>query len=808
MREVRLGLVCYGGVSLAIYMHGVTKELYKLVRAARAFERAYDTLGGQVPADQDPGVWLNGPGTDSERAYFAALAALAARGTPLTVTLDIIAGTSAGGINGVCLARGLAEGRSLDGFRQLWIEQADLDVLLAGHALFPWGRVKMLSKLAESVLRLPWHSKDSLLDGDRMSRLLYGALDGMTEAGGTLVPDNESLDLFVTTTNVYGYDTAIPTGAGGSSATDKAYRQLLRFHYDKTSSGPPDAGPPAEFSDLYALTFAARATASFPGAFPPVSLGSFVRALGHRAADQAAAIRQITRHFVYGLDYGATETGQWFMDGGVLDNGPFDHVIDAIAAKRADGPTAREIIYIQPDPGPPPEPDTEAGEQPPTFLRTLLAARSTIPHHTPLVGVLGQLQDMNAAIAEVGAIVRAQEPPVLAWLARDSARHGALRGEAGYDAVNGTAAQVREAAPDLAGQLGYTTYGRLRAQALATALATSLTTRLGFPAESNAANFMVAVLTAWARQQRAWDRLDPGQLEAEFGDADVPFRLRRAEFVLQGINALYASQPVRGPQWPPQAAAAKTAAWNLITDLRALQQQAAADVSALAGELFGPQALTHSGYLADPAEFAGSGPGGQGARLGQLYQSFLQAVRQRGVSGSSRDLWAALTEHTSTWDTKTKVSLLSRYVGFPIWDALIFPVVSLARLPQLTPVSVQRFSPLDANCLAAVDHDGNPKADKSAKLDGIAVRHFGAFFDRDRRENDYLWGRLDGAELIMRLLARQSGTDPAGFTEPLRAALTAILATEQPGLTDIPKVSRALDAQISKITTISPNEVA
>jgi hypothetical protein len=98
MREVRLGLVCYGGVSLAIYMHGVTKELYKLIRAARAFERAYDTLGGQVPADQDPGVWLNGPGTDSERAYFAALAALAARGTPLTVTLDIVAGTSAGGI--------------------------------------------------------------------------------------------------------------------------------------------------------------------------------------------------------------------------------------------------------------------------------------------------------------------------------------------------------------------------------------------------------------------------------------------------------------------------------------------------------------------------------------------------------------------------------------------------------------------------------------------------------------------------------------------------------------------------------------
>src|ERR1700749_4826827 len=69
MREVRLGLVCYGGVSLAIYMHGVTKELYKLVRAARAFERAYDETGGQVPADENPDKWLAGaPGASGAAA--------------------------------------------------------------------------------------------------------------------------------------------------------------------------------------------------------------------------------------------------------------------------------------------------------------------------------------------------------------------------------------------------------------------------------------------------------------------------------------------------------------------------------------------------------------------------------------------------------------------------------------------------------------------------------------------------------------------------------------------------------------------
>ena len=37
--ELRLALVCYGGVSLAVYMHGITKELHKLICAARAFDK-------------------------------------------------------------------------------------------------------------------------------------------------------------------------------------------------------------------------------------------------------------------------------------------------------------------------------------------------------------------------------------------------------------------------------------------------------------------------------------------------------------------------------------------------------------------------------------------------------------------------------------------------------------------------------------------------------------------------------------------------------------------------------------------------
>ena len=36
-KELRIALVCFGGVSLAVYMHGMTKEILSLVRASMTF---------------------------------------------------------------------------------------------------------------------------------------------------------------------------------------------------------------------------------------------------------------------------------------------------------------------------------------------------------------------------------------------------------------------------------------------------------------------------------------------------------------------------------------------------------------------------------------------------------------------------------------------------------------------------------------------------------------------------------------------------------------------------------------------------
>ena len=49
-KELRIALVCYGGVSLAVYMHGVTKELWKLARASRALHDAAPPPEGDTEA--------------------------------------------------------------------------------------------------------------------------------------------------------------------------------------------------------------------------------------------------------------------------------------------------------------------------------------------------------------------------------------------------------------------------------------------------------------------------------------------------------------------------------------------------------------------------------------------------------------------------------------------------------------------------------------------------------------------------------------------------------------------------------------
>ena len=73
------------------------------------------------------------PEYDTEQVYFELLREIGHR-VELRVIVDIIAGASAGGINGTMLARALGHDLPMEALRDLWLDNADVTVLLAPDA--------------------------------------------------------------------------------------------------------------------------------------------------------------------------------------------------------------------------------------------------------------------------------------------------------------------------------------------------------------------------------------------------------------------------------------------------------------------------------------------------------------------------------------------------------------------------------------------------------------------------------------------------------------------------------------------------
>src|SRR5258708_6049578 len=227
-KEQRMSVVMYGGVSLAIYIGGVAKEMLALVRASG---RGKDDSprAALAPAELD-GV---------ERVYrqlaqwdgAAGTTALDMKdGAPLLTryVIDVISGTSAGGINGVFLARALAESSTLDSISKLWIEEGDLGKLLNDGA--------SLEGLTGLVQQDP---PVSLLNGERMYRILLNAF-GQMVPGPSKVDAGDRIDLYVTTTDVRGEVVRLKLANGFS--TEKRYRQAFHFVHEP-------AADPNHFAD-------------------------------------------------------------------------------------------------------------------------------------------------------------------------------------------------------------------------------------------------------------------------------------------------------------------------------------------------------------------------------------------------------------------------------------------------------------------------------------------------------------------------------------------------------------------------------
>jgi patatin-related protein len=291
--ELRLALVLNGGVSLAVWMGGVAHEINRLTLAA-----------GGTDADY-------GPILSAARA---------------SATVDVISGTSAGGINGAALALAQANrGADLLGLRTLWAEQ---------------GRM-------EELLRRPFRGKPtSLLRGDEYFLPELGrAMNMLTEpfvarGEGGYTP----IDLTLTTTLLTGSQT-VTVDDFGEKIPQQIHAGTFQFS-NVTMGAASDLDPfgAANVKDTArALALAARCTASFPLAFEP----SFVPVGEDGAGDD---LHPDMRRFASWADREKPRLKQskYVVDGGVLANTPLTHALDAISRREIDRPIRRAMLLVFP----------------------------------------------------------------------------------------------------------------------------------------------------------------------------------------------------------------------------------------------------------------------------------------------------------------------------------------------------------------------------------------------------------------------------------------------------------------------------
>lgn len=686
-RELRLALVCYGGVSLAIYMHGITKELEKLVRASTRF------------AETDENPFEEGL---TEHAYFDALARKAAKdGYRTRVVVDIISGTSAGGINGVCLAKALALDAPQDGLRDLWLTKGAILKLLA---------------------RLP---KLPPLAGNRMLRWLGGAFADMDgKSKGTLLPPGLELDLFVTATDMQGYTRQIPIADPAEIGT-VINKHVFQFGL----SSLDEAHDPA-------LAFAARATSCFPGAFPATSLADI---------EHPEARQRFPEEFcrVYELA-GARVDQTFFVDGGVLDNFPFRHAVRAIAGKPASTQVDRRLLFIEPDPARPGGPPD--GRRP-GFRTTVWSGLSKLPRRQPIADALDELMQYNRRVRRVKQMISTIEPSVL------RAVDPLL--ELSYAEAN---TQANETA---AGESGYAfqAYLRLKLLSVVEGMAAAVSRLLAYPSTSTQALFVQQALLRWADEEGllgTGDTLDDEQIRF-LRTFDLGYGQRRLAFVIGRLKRHYDAGVDRGP-----LNELKRSLYVLQSELQQVLPRAPFLHEAVE-RLFGPERVGAylDGWRVDA--FVADAR----SELAELHRR-LGAYLEQALDGYGERAYAELTRGAAALPPEVASDLRARYLGFPFWDAATYPARALSDVAELDEVSVVRVSPLDATRLVEA-------AAASDKLAGVSFGHFGAFFRRSWRENDYLWGRLDGAERLLWLLGDTSDVS-------VKAAFAAIAAEESGAL--------------------------
>jgi len=798
-REVRIAIVMYGGTSLAIYMNGIAQEFLQLVRATSSTADPSEALASTARVYRKLAHSLGG--TRLEEIGDELL------GTPPPVKfiIDILSGTSAGGINAVMLAKALARNADLAPLKELWLEQGALDSLINDRA--------------GSTSRAPYRQPvRALFNSDRMYLELLKAFERLNPADKARKPLVGSLHLAVTGTDLGGEPIDIKLADG--VAQEYSHKHAFRF---RLGEGPAD-----DFTAAHdpLLAFAARSTSSLPAVFEP-AVAATARTLAGKRYRDVTNWRMLFRS-LQGDDVDLAQRA--FADGGYLDNKPFGHAIDLLAASSSSAPVSRKLYYVEPQPE---QLDPDAAPKGvPTALANTLQVFSLARYET-IRADIQRLSERNRLIDRI----RTLDAGVLEDLRvrKGAVRERAERKHHGEPSDLDLAALVKKHGPAYGG------YHRLRVGTTTDALANTIADHAQVPAESDVRRALRFVVRAWREDHFRRDRSGPFEPESAFlRRFDLQFHRRRARFLLAKVNELFVldSQTADelmnvGPGSSRMAGLVAgfrddgqgaTDTWikqhNLLRSAKALAQRAVFALTGAPGQVGTASAVAAAAQEESlPAGVAAGsevrsallglflGEGG-GLRLhvrdellsilgqpseeaSELAAERFYRTRKAAVLDLAAKLEGDIARRIANaegalsdldgLDTPTALSTEVRELirtyrdDYEQFDMVQFPLIEATRVgEELSPVEVHRFSPAD------VRHYGRAFGDD--KLKGTRFASFGAFLDRRWREHDILWGRLDGAERLITTLLGDA--QPEARDRLVTEAHLAILEEEFPAASD------------------------
>lgn len=783
MKELRIGLVLYGGVALAVYINGVVTEIWHALRASRAMQDSEDT------------------NLDStSEIYHDLLAELKETrdADELRIVVDAVAGTSAGGVNGAALFKAIVQGADASVLNDVWLDDADIKNLQGDPDRLPWylraaenvlrifPTLKKLSRDLREQTTLEWtwirdtvytlaateNPQKSPLKGDFFTTIIAASLRRMSEnkKSEPLLPTRGTFDLFLTRTDLHGWPRHLPVSRR-YHPTDLYERTHAHVMAYRVRFGDP----PSRISD-FELTYGARSTAGFPLAFAPVTYDEIRR--NFLEAQPSATLPSeeeftntyLREHHLSGFD---TKKAR-MVDGGVLDNRPFTHVTRAIEEKPADFEVRRVVAYIEPDP----EREIDAAPDNGPLTKDMLGNMFRLFRNEPILGDLRELQKRNETVNRILEFQAANTPATDAFVTRIA---GSLDGEITEERLNDWRrdANAHLRADPMSGYHGYV---GLKLRSASNVYADIACRALNLPYESRHAFAVRRVVRVWMTN-RSENVLDPlSAQQSGLSDTltekqitllqafDIPFRLRRIRAIVKAVNVEYDRATDRTGLDACKRSLAdivcryEVAMTDSGNDLQQIERIVEDDIDALLDVLAGqPEAIV--------------------AQYGEMLAGIFDAVADR-FRGLGADENRNIAEAITLLPDEIRRRVARALIAFPYNDVMMYPLMETAGVTDPIAVETLRISPYDARIVG----------DRTTPLESAGFGAFKGFLSRRLREVDLLYGRLNGIERMVDLIINTAARNPdSPAMQTLRQRYTAAA------------MARALDeADAAEKTDIKP----